>query len=77
MRRSSKAPKKIGMAPQRVLGICLLVAGIIILAIGVASNNASTAKLGLPNSWFVLGGISITLVGFILTVLGLRSRGTR
>jgi uncharacterized membrane protein len=84
MRRSNKAPKKLGMAPQRILGICLIVVGIVILAIGMAIQKTPDATAGsgstsfsLSNSWYILGGIGITLFGFILAVLGLRSRAAR
>jgi len=84
-RRGKKDPPKIRMAPQRVLGICLVIAGIIILAIGAASHKApvdaatgsGAAGISLSNSWYILGGIGITLFGFILAVLGLRSRTAR
>ena len=79
--RRSKVPKKLGMAPQRVLGICMLIIGIL-LAAGTAIHNANVdpgntsgaARLGSSGSWYVLAGIGIALTGFILAVLGLRKR---
>ena len=71
------------MSISRVLGVLLLVAGIVLIIMGIVASrsladNLSTVFRGrLTNQtlWFILGGVASAVVGLLLTlgVIGRRS----
>ena len=80
VRRSKKAGKASRVSPQRILGICLLIGGVSLFLIGMATPHtvdplATTmpGSFSRVSSWYALGGIAIALTGFILAVFGRRA----
>ncbi|OHD75703.1 MAG: hypothetical protein A2V99_11580 [Spirochaetes bacterium RBG_16_67_19] len=71
------------MSISRVLGVLLLIAGIVLIIMGIVASrsladNLSTVFRGrLTNQtlWFILGGVASAVVGLLLTlgVIGRRS----
>jgi len=64
------------MSISRVLGVLLLVAGIVLIIMGIVASrsladNLSTVFRGrLTNQtlWFILGGVASAVVGLLLTL---------
>lgn len=70
------------MSPQRLAGIVLLVVGVILLIVGInASNsvtdqvtNTFTGRFSQATMWYIVGGTSCALLGFLLVLFGVRGK---
>jgi hypothetical protein len=70
------------MSTTRILGVLLLVAGVVLIIIGVVASrsladNVSTifrGRLTEHTLWYIIGGIASAVVGLILTLGAFRSR---
>ena len=67
------------MSPQRILGVVLLVAGVILLIVGMnASHSVAdqvsttfTGRFTQATTWYIVGGIGVGLLGLLMTVVRL------
>jgi len=72
------------MSPQRILGVLLLVAGSILLIVGLnASHSAAdrwsnffTGHFTDATVWYIIGGIASAVGGLMLVMLGGRRATT-
>lgn len=70
------------MTPQRIIGIVLLVAGVVLLVVGVNSShsladqvsNTFTGRFTQGTTWYIIGGILLALVGLLSIIMGLRPK---
>jgi hypothetical protein len=70
------------MIPQRVLGIALLAAGVVLLVIGMNAShsvadqlsNTFTGRFTDKTTWFIVGGIAAGIAGLAMMLRG--PRGT-
>ena len=70
------------MSTTRILGILLLVAGVVLIIIGVVASrsladNVSTifrGRLTEHTLWYIIGGIASAVVGLVLTLGSFRNR---
>ena len=64
------------MAPQRIVGIVLLVVGIVLVIIGMNSShsvadqvsNTFTGRFTQATTWYIVGGVAAALLGLLMTV---------
>jgi hypothetical protein len=69
------------MTPKRILGIVLLIVGVALLVVGMNAShsvadqvkNTFTGRFTEGTTWYILGGISVGIVGLLLTVFGGRA----
>jgi len=70
------------MSPQRILGVVLLVAGVILLIVGMnASHSVAdqvsttfTGRFTQATTWYIVGGIALALLGLFTALFGGRGR---
>ncbi len=70
------------MGPQRIAGIILLVAGVVLLIIGANSSNSFSDQLSNTfrgrftdaTNWYIIGGAAMAVVGLVLSLFGMRGR---
>lgn len=70
------------MSPQRILGVVLLVAGVILLIVGMnASHSVAdqvsttfTGRFTQGTTWYIVGGIALALLGLFTALFGGRGR---
>lgn len=66
------------MSSQRIIGIVMLVVGVVILCVGInASNSVAdqvkqtfTGRLTDQTAWYIFGGLTVALVGLLVSVFG-------
>lgn len=71
------------MSPQRIAGIVLMAAGLILLIVGFnasesvadQASNFFTGKFTKDTMWYLIGGAVMAIAGFALLFLGGRSAG--
>ncbi len=71
------------MSPQRIAGIVLLVLGVIVLMIGLNASDSVSDKLSETftgsftdrTNWYILGGIGMAVVGLVLSLVGMKTKG--
>ena len=70
------------MSQQRIVGIVLLVAGVIVLIAGMNAShsvadqvsNTFTGRFTKETAWYIIGGGAAALFGLLLVVTGLRGK---
>jgi hypothetical protein len=70
------------MTPQRIFGMLMLVAGVILLVTGMNSShsiadqvsNTFTGRFTQATTWYIIGGIGAGIVGVFLLVGGQRGK---
>jgi len=84
IRRNKHSVKSRPIAPQRIVGICMILAGITLFIVGMATLQAADplatttpGSFSRVSTWYALTGILLSLVGFILAVFGPRTRNAR
>jgi hypothetical protein len=66
------------MSSQRILGVVLLAVGVVLLLFGLNATDSLTeeVKEGLTGkytdktTWYILGGVALTLVGGAMALIG-------
>jgi hypothetical protein len=66
------------MSPQRILGVVLLVAGVVLLVLGMNAShsvadqvsNTFTGRFTQATTWYILGGGAAALFGLLLVLFG-------
>lgn len=66
------------MSSQRILGIALLVAGVILLVFGLQATDSvsESVKEGVTGTytdkttWFIVGGAAAAIIGGLITLFG-------
>jgi hypothetical protein len=69
------------MNSQRILGVVLLVAGVVLLILGMNAShsvadqvsNTFTGRFTQATTWYILGGGASALFGLLLVLFGSRS----
>jgi len=81
-RRRFAVRRKLDMTPQRIFGMLMLVAGVILLVTGMNSShsiadqvsNTFTGRFTQATTWYIIGGIGAGIVGVFLLVGGQRGK---
>ncbi len=81
-RRRFAARKKSNMTPQRIFGLLLLVAGVLLLVIGMNSShsiadqvsNTFTGRFTQATTWYIVCGIGAGILGFFMLLFGPRGK---
>jgi len=72
------------MTPQRIGGVVMLVLGVVLLVMGMNASNSVTDQVTNTftghftdrTTWFILGGIALSIIGALTTFMGFgRARG--
>lgn len=66
------------MSSQRILGLALLVAGVVLFLFGLNATDSVTEEVseGLTGkftdktTWYIIGGAAMAVVGFMLSAIG-------
>jgi hypothetical protein len=66
------------MSPQRILGVVLLVAGVVLLVLGMNAShsladqvsNTFTGRFTQATMWYMVGGGAAALLGLLLVLFG-------
>jgi hypothetical protein len=69
------------MAPQRIIGVVLLVVGVALLVIGMNAShsvadqvhNTFTGRFTDATTWYIVGGIGLGVIGLLMTLFGMGS----
>ena len=72
------------MNPRRLFGIVLLVAGVILLIVGMNAShsvadrlsNTFTGRFTEATTWYIVGGIASAVLGLLMVLVGGRGRTT-
>ena len=72
------------MSPQRILGVVLLVAGVILLIMGINASHSMadrvsdtfTGRFTESTTWYIIGGISVGVLGLLMVLFGTRGART-
>lgn len=70
------------MSTRRILGVVALVVGVILLFIGLNAtesvgdqlSNVFTGKWTDSTTWYVIGGLALTVFGLLATLSGFRRK---
>jgi hypothetical protein len=66
------------MSSQRILGLVMLVAGVVLFLFGLNATDAVTeevregltGKFSDKTTWYIIGGAALAVVGFMLSAVG-------
>jgi drug/metabolite transporter (DMT)-like permease len=70
------------MSPQRILGVVLLVAGVVLLIMGINASHSMadrvsdtfTGRFTDRTTWYIVGGIASGIVGLLMVLFGIRGK---
>lgn len=73
------------MNPNRMIGVVLLVVGVALLIIGLNSShsvadrlsNTFTGRFTDSTTWYIVGGIGLSVLGLLLGAMSFRGKNAR
>ncbi len=73
------------MNPNRIIGVVLLVVGVALLIIGLNSShsvadrlsNTFTGRFTDSTTWYIVGGIGLSVLGLLLGAMSFRGKNAR